>query len=78
MVEFPDLKGCLSEGATLDDALKNAKDALSGYLASILERGYVIPKAVKSKGKNIYFVEPEPVIIFLVAKAAKDVSLGKK
>ena len=62
LVEFPDLEGCLTEGATLDDALKNAKEALSGYLASIFERGYVIPKAMKPKGGNIYFIEPEPEV----------------
>jgi antitoxin HicB len=62
LVEFPDLEGCLTEGATLDEALKNAKEALSGYLASIFERGYIIPKQMKAKGKDIYFIEPEPEV----------------
>jgi len=62
VVEFPDLEGCLTEGATLEDALKNAKEALSGYLASIFERGYVIPEATTPKGKNIHFIEPEPEV----------------
>ena len=38
MVEFPDLPGCLTEGKSLDDAKSNAKEALTGYLASIFER----------------------------------------
>jgi antitoxin HicB len=59
LVEFPDLEGCFTEGASLDEALKNAKEALSGYLASIFERGYVIPEATMPKGKNIHFIEPE-------------------
>jgi antitoxin HicB len=62
LVEFPDLEGCLTEGTTLEEALKNAKEALSGYLASIFERGYVIPKPMKSKGKNIYLIEPDPEV----------------
>lgn len=62
LVKFPDLEGCLTEGETLDDALKNAKEALSGYLASIFERGFTIPEASQLKGKNIYLIEPEPEV----------------
>lgn len=60
LVEFPDLKGCLTEGKTLEDALKNAREALSGYLSSIFERGFSIPEPSLLKGKNIYLIEPEP------------------
>ena len=62
LVEFPDLEGCLTEGETLDDALKNAKEALSGYLASIFERGFTIPEPSRLKGKNIHLIEPEPEV----------------
>ena len=62
LVEFSDLKGCLTEGSTLEEALKNAKEALTGYLASIFERGYVIPKPSKLKGRNVHLVEPEPEV----------------
>lgn len=62
LVEFPDLEGCLTEGETLDDALKNAKEALSGYLASIFERGFTIPEHSQLKGKNIHLIEPEPEV----------------
>lgn len=59
LVEFPDLEGCLTEGETLDAALKNAKEVLSGYLASIFERGFAIPEPSQLKGKNIHLIEPE-------------------
>lgn len=62
LVEFPDLEGCLTEGETLDDALKNAKEALSGYLASVFERGFTIPERSQLKGKNIHLIEPEPEV----------------
>jgi antitoxin HicB len=62
LVEFPDLKGCLTEGETQEEALKNAKEALTGYLASIFERGYAIPKPSKLRGKAIHLVEPEPEV----------------
>ena len=59
LVEFPDLEGCLSEGSTMDEALNNAKEALTGYLSSLFERGIKIPVASKKKGQNIYKIEPE-------------------
>lgn len=57
LVEFPDLPGCLTEGETLEIALKNAKEALSGYLESVFERK-IPPKAPSGlKGENIFLVQ---------------------
>ena len=42
---FPNLSGCLTYGDTLEEAYFNAKEALSGYSASVLERGLDLPKA---------------------------------
>ena len=44
-VEFPDLEGCLTYGDTLEEAFFNAKEALAGYSASVLERGLSLLKA---------------------------------
>ena len=38
-VEFPDLEGCQSFGDTLEITLENAKEALAGYLVTLLEQG---------------------------------------
>lgn len=62
LVEYPDLTGCLTEGKSLEEAKSNARDALTGYLASIFERNFKIPKPSKPKGKNIYMIEPEPEV----------------
>jgi len=62
IVEFPDLPGCLTEGETLDDAKRNAKEALTGYLASIFEREYKIPEPSKAGGRNFHMIEPEPEV----------------
>ncbi len=62
LVEFPDLPGCLTEGTSLDDAKSNAKEALTGYLASIFEREHKIPDPSKIKGRNVYLIEPEPEV----------------
>jgi antitoxin HicB len=62
LVEFPDLPGCLTEGDSLDDAIHNAREALTGYLASIFERNLKIPKPSRVKGKNVHMIEPEPKV----------------
>ena len=62
LVEFPDLPGCLTEGASLEEAKQNAKEALTGYLSSVFERNLKIPDPSALKGKNIYGIEPAPEV----------------
>lgn len=42
-VFFPDLPGCASAGATLQDAARNAEEALAGHLLVSVQHGDVIP-----------------------------------
>jgi antitoxin HicB len=63
LVEFPDLPGCLTEGKTLEEATQNAKEALTGYLASVFERNLTIPDPSAIRGKNIHLIEPEPEVV---------------
>ncbi|MCD8344062.1 MAG: type II toxin-antitoxin system HicB family antitoxin [Oscillospiraceae bacterium] len=44
-VEFPDLPGCVTEGATLAEAIEMAEDAASGWVLGELEDGNPIPPA---------------------------------
>ena len=44
-VEIPDLPGCVSEGATLADAILMATDAASGWVLDELEDGKAAPAA---------------------------------
>ena len=44
-VTFPDIPGCLTEGDTLKEAKRMAKDALSLYLHSLLSDGKSLPAA---------------------------------
>ena len=62
LVEFPDLPGCLTQGDSLEEAKHNAREALTGYLASIFERNLKIPEPTKRRSKNIYSIEPEPEV----------------
>lgn len=32
VVDVPELEGCMSQGKTIDEALSNVKDAISGWL----------------------------------------------
>jgi predicted RNase H-like HicB family nuclease len=44
-VWFPDLPGCTSAGDDVDDALRNAPEALELYAESLLEDGRPLPRA---------------------------------
>ena len=44
-VEVPDLPGCVTEGATLADAVLMAQDAASGWVLDELEEGRPAPAA---------------------------------
>ncbi len=62
-VEFPDLPGCVTFGETIDEAKVMAQEAISGYLASIFDRGFKIPVPSKMKGKETYPISPESAVL---------------
>jgi len=43
-LEVPALPGCYSQGETIEDALKNAREAIELYLEALHEDGAPIPK----------------------------------
>ncbi len=42
-VEVPSLPGCISEGDTLEEALANIKEAIEGYIESMIAHGEEVP-----------------------------------
>jgi len=52
-VEFPDLEGCQSFGATLEEIHENAKEALAAYLVTLLEQ-----KRTLATPTDIYEIKP--------------------
>jgi predicted RNase H-like HicB family nuclease len=56
-VFFPDLPGCTSAGATLQDAALNAEEALAGHLLVTLEHGEALPEP-----SNLDAVEHDPEV----------------
>lgn len=44
LVEYPDLPGCMSDGVTIDEAVRNGREALRDCLDVFKESGRRIPK----------------------------------
>lgn len=44
VASVPALPGCMSQGDTFEEAVKMIKDAISGYLAVLKQKGEEIPK----------------------------------
>lgn len=44
LAEFPDLPGCMADGETVEEALQQAEDALTAWLATAVEFGDPIPE----------------------------------
>ena len=42
----PELPGCVSDGKTKGEALKNVKEAITGYLETLKDEGWYLPKIV--------------------------------
>ncbi|MFH1140806.1 MAG: type II toxin-antitoxin system HicB family antitoxin [Chloroflexota bacterium] len=42
----PTLKGCVSQGKTKDEALRNIKEAMEAYVETLLEDGLPVPTEV--------------------------------
>ena len=42
----PALKGCVSQGKTKEEALKNIKEAMEAYVEALLEDGLPVPTEV--------------------------------
>ena len=42
----PALKGCVSQGKTKEEALRNIKEAMEAYVEALLEDGLTVPTEV--------------------------------
>ena len=42
----PSLPGCVSQGASREEAVRNVREAIEGYLESLRERGEPIPPSI--------------------------------
>lgn len=56
LITFPDLPGCMSDGATEKEALANGKDAFLSWVSARVDQGKAIPKP---QTKPVEFVEAD-------------------
>ena len=47
VISYPDLRGCLSCGETLEEAIENGKDAKKQWLIAAIEDGVSIPEPLE-------------------------------
>lgn len=71
-VAFPDLPGCFSQGSTLENALKNAREALSLYLEESRDPFWKVPRPKFRKGGQYFWISPHSdVAIPLMIRQAR-------
>jgi len=49
VVEVPSLPGCVTKGATRDEALSNVREAIAVYVESLEARGEPIPPPIQEE-----------------------------
>lgn len=53
VAECSSLPGCVSQGKTREEAVKNIKDAISGYLESLKKHNEPIPPSIEEETVEI-------------------------
>lgn len=54
IAQCPTLPGCISQGKTRSEALKNIKDAIKGYLESLKKNNEPIPPSINEEVVEIH------------------------
>lgn len=79
LIEYPDLPGCMSDGETPEEAIKNGQDAAACWILAAQESGRTIPKPGQLETQSGKWVQrvPKSIHLRLVEKAkAEGVSLN--
>jgi antitoxin HicB len=49
VARVPELPGCVSDGKTKEEALKNIREAIEGYMETLRYEGWPLPKVVSEE-----------------------------
>ena len=72
MIEFPDFPGCMSDGETPEEALREGRDALASYKRTLEELGRKIPEAGEAFAGQWRQRVPKSLHSSLVRRAANE------
>lgn len=77
-VSFPDIAEALTEGATLEEALFNASEALSLALEYRIDEKQAIHEPSTAKARNVYMIAPDAKVqsALLIRRSRADRSLA--
>ncbi len=54
IISCPTLPGCVSQGKTRDEAIKNIKDAIQGYLTSLKKHDEPVPPSIQEEVVEVH------------------------
>ena len=74
LVRFPDLENVITFGASLDEALSHAEEALNGCLESDFERNFTVPEPSSADTPDMYQipVAPHVAVAIMLRKMRAD------
>jgi len=52
--EVPSLPGCISQGKTREEAVKNIQDAIQGYIESLEKHNEPVPPPIREELVEVY------------------------
>lgn len=74
LLSYPDLPGCLADGATVEEAIREGRDALESWLRTAKEHGDPIPKpgAASQASGQFRLRTPKSLHALLAARARQE------
>ena len=72
LIEFPDFPGCMSDGETPEEAIREGRDALASYMRTLEELGRKIPESGEAFAGQWRQRVPKSLHADLVRRAANE------
>ena len=72
LITFPDLPGCMSDGETPEETIRNGKDALECWIQACKEAGREIPLPGESTSGKFITRIPKSLHVRLISRAKQE------